>query len=76
MQTLLSEFSGGSTIGIQLYEPKATGVELVSAAFLPGAEGHDLVIPEGGSATFGVRLSERPHDNRDRQPGEIGRAAV
>ena len=40
--------------------PPETGVELESAAFLPGAGGPDLVIPEGGSATFGVRLSERP----------------
>ena len=66
MQTLLSEFSGGSTIEIELYDPdsKATGVELESAAFLPGgAEGHDLVIPEGGSATFGVRLSTQPAAN-------------
>ena len=43
--------------------PPETGVELESAAFLPAAEGHDLVIPEGGSATFGVRLSHRPTAN-------------
>ena len=73
MQTLLSEFSGGSTIEIELYDPdsKATGVELESAAFLPVAEGHDLVIPEGGSATFGVRLSTQPAANVTVDLGKI-----
>ena len=40
-----------------------TGVELESAAFLDSSEGHDLVIPEGGSATFGVRLTAVPAAN-------------
>ena len=66
MQTLLSEFSGGSTIVVELYDPtkgSVTGVELESDQFLPGSEGHHLVIPEGGSATFGVRLSRAPDAN-------------
>ena len=66
MQTLLSEFSGGSTIVAELYDPtkgSVTGVELESDQFLPGSEGHHLVIPEGGSATFGVRLSRAPDAN-------------
>ena len=63
MQTVVSEFSGGSTIGVELYEPSETGVELESAAFLDSSEGHDLVIPEGGSATFGVRLLAAPAAN-------------
>ena len=44
--------------------PPETGVELESAAFLDSSEGyHDLVIPEGGSATFGVRLTAVPAAN-------------
>ena len=43
--------------------PPETGVELESAAFLDSSGGHDLVIPEGGSATFGVRLLAAPAAN-------------
>ena len=52
-------------------EPPSTGVELESAAFLPGSGGHDLVIPEGGSATFGVRLSAQPTTNVTVNLGKI-----
>ena len=65
--TAHTAFTTAATISVQLIDSRVThttspetGVELESAAFLPGAGGHDLVIPEGGSATFGVRLSERP----------------
>ena len=41
-----------------------TGLELESDEFLPSSEGHhDLVIPEGGSATFGVKLPAEPAGN-------------
>ena len=65
--TAHTAFTTAATISVQLIDSRVThttspetGVELESAAFLPGAGGPDLVIPEGGSATFGVRLSERP----------------
>ena len=59
-----TDWTDGLEVSVSLTQASAergeTGVELESAAFLPGSGGHDLVIPEGGSATFGVRLSERP----------------
>ena len=37
--------------------PNYTGVELESANFVPDSEGYyDLIVPEDGSTTFGVRL--------------------
>ena len=55
-------WTDGQQVQVRLtFEP--TGLELESAAFLDSSEGHDLVIPEGGSATFGVRLSHRPTAN-------------
>ena len=53
-------WTDGQEVNVRLVAELPTGVELESAAFLPAGEGHDLVIPEGGSATFGVRLSTQP----------------
>ena len=57
------QWSDNQQVSLSLHVPQAptpTGVELESANFLPGSEGHELVIPEGGSATFGVRLDAVP----------------
>ena len=60
-QTWLSGWKHKIRVNGEL-DPNA-GVELESAAFLDSSEGHDLVIPEGGSATFGVRLLAAPAEN-------------
>ena len=54
-------------VSLNLVEPRPypwMGVVFVSAAFVPCSDPqevcNELIVPEGGSATFGVRLSEQP----------------
>ena len=56
-------WTDGQQVQVRLTARPWTGVELESAAFLDSSGGHDLVIPEGGSATFGVRLLAAPAAN-------------
>ena len=56
-------WTDGQQVQVRLTARPWTGLELESAAFLDSSEGHDLVIPEGGSATFGVRLTAVPAAN-------------
>ena len=57
-------WTDGQQVQVRLTSGLWTGVVLESAGFVPSSEGHkDLIVPEGGSATFGVKLSNRPTAN-------------
>ena len=58
-------WTDGQRVKVRLTARPWTGVELESAGFLPSAETgrNDLLVREGGSATFGVKLSGYPTAN-------------
>ena len=64
-------WTDGQQVQVRLTAEPRTGVELESAAFLDSSEGHDLVIPEGNSATFGVRLTAVPAANTTVNLGKL-----
>ena len=59
-----STWTDGQRVQVRLTARPWTGVVLESAGFVPNSTGRkELIVPEGGSATFGVKLSTRPTAN-------------
>ena len=60
-----STWSPGQRVQVRLTARPWTGVVLESSGFLPSSETgwNDLIVPESGSATFGVKLSQAPTAN-------------
>ena len=57
-------WTDGQKVQIRLTAKPWTGVVLESDSFVPGSEGYyDLIVPEGGSDTFKVKLSRPPTAN-------------
>ena len=57
-------WTDGQRVQVRLTARPWTGVEFESASFVPSSEGHyDLIVPEGGSDTFKVKLSKAPTAN-------------
>ena len=65
-------WTANQQVSLSLAEPGARpypwmGVVFESAAFVPCSDPqevcNELIVPEGGSATFGVRLAEQPTEN-------------
>ncbi len=58
-------WSAGQRVQVRLTATPWTGVEFESTSFVPSSETgrNDLIVPEGGSATFGVKLSRAPSAN-------------
>ena len=55
-------WTDGQQVQVRLTARPWTGVEIESASFVPSSETgrYDLIVQEGGSATFGVKLSKQP----------------
>ena len=58
-------WTAGQQVQIRLTASPWSGVEFESTSFLPSSETgrNDLIVQEGGSATFGVKLSRVPTEN-------------
>ena len=58
-------WTAGQQVQVRLTAREWTGVELSSAGFVPSDEWwvHDLLVPEGGSETFGIKLTQQPTAN-------------
>ena len=58
-------WTDGQQVQVRLTAREWTGVEFSSAGFVPSDEWwvHDLLVPEGGSATFGIKLTKQPTAN-------------
>ena len=58
-------WTDGQQVQVRLTAREWTGVEFSSAGFVPSDEWwvHDLLVPEGGSETFGIKLTKQPTAN-------------
>ena len=58
-------WTDGQQVQVRLTAREWTGVEFSSAGFVPSPEWwvHDLLVPEGGSASFGIKLTKQPTAN-------------
>ena len=58
-------WTDGQQVQLRLTAREWTGVEFESASFVPSSETgqYDLIVQEGGSATFGVKLTKQPSAN-------------
>ena len=58
-------WTDGQKVQVRLTAREWTGVEFSSAGFVPSDEWwvHDLLVPEGGSETFGIKLTKQPTAN-------------